>query len=252
MVATYVIEIAVPLLFFMPIRRLRLFAFYCQVCGDAVRPSAGCPSGSVVPPTPPLLVPRSCCRSSSSSRATTTSSTRSPSSWPSPCWMRNTWGAGWGEARGSMAAVSPRAHALFGGCGPLCSIWDGKGTGHRLFLTLGDVVLVPWALSSAFFAGGHSVLGPTVCHGLVLPSPVLTSAELHPSSSSLAPYPPLLPLHPAGTGHLRLAALLERPLLQPGDRLGEGVAGIQSGYVTAALGWPSPRPCCPRGHCSWP
>ncbi|XP_072216729.1 lipase maturation factor 2 isoform X2 [Excalfactoria chinensis] len=30
-VATYVIEIAVPLLFFMPIRRLRLFAFYCQV-----------------------------------------------------------------------------------------------------------------------------------------------------------------------------------------------------------------------------
>uniref|UniRef100_A0A8C3B9D8 Lipase maturation factor n=1 Tax=Cairina moschata TaxID=8855 RepID=A0A8C3B9D8_CAIMO len=30
-VATYVIEIAVPLLFFAPIRRLRLFAFYCQV-----------------------------------------------------------------------------------------------------------------------------------------------------------------------------------------------------------------------------
>uniref|UniRef100_K7F4K2 Lipase maturation factor n=1 Tax=Pelodiscus sinensis TaxID=13735 RepID=K7F4K2_PELSI len=30
-VATYVIEIAVPLLFFSPIRRLRLFAFYCQV-----------------------------------------------------------------------------------------------------------------------------------------------------------------------------------------------------------------------------
>lgn len=49
-VATYVIEIAVPLLFFMPIRRLRLFAFYCQVCGDAVWPSAGCPSGSVDAP----------------------------------------------------------------------------------------------------------------------------------------------------------------------------------------------------------
>ncbi|XP_034618983.1 lipase maturation factor 2 [Trachemys scripta elegans] len=30
-VVTYVIEIAVPLLFFSPIRRLRLFAFYCQV-----------------------------------------------------------------------------------------------------------------------------------------------------------------------------------------------------------------------------
>ncbi|XP_019399533.1 PREDICTED: lipase maturation factor 2, partial [Crocodylus porosus] len=30
-VATYVIEIAVPPLFFAPIRRLRLFAFYCQV-----------------------------------------------------------------------------------------------------------------------------------------------------------------------------------------------------------------------------
>ncbi|OXB61047.1 UNVERIFIED_CONTAM: hypothetical protein H355_003621 [Colinus virginianus] len=30
-VATYVIEIAVPLLFFMPIRRLRIFSFYCQV-----------------------------------------------------------------------------------------------------------------------------------------------------------------------------------------------------------------------------
>ncbi|KAH1186422.1 lipase maturation factor 2 [Mauremys mutica] len=30
-VATYIIEIAVPLLFFSPIRRLRLFAFYCQV-----------------------------------------------------------------------------------------------------------------------------------------------------------------------------------------------------------------------------
>ncbi|NWV34082.1 LMF2 factor, partial [Grantiella picta] len=30
-VATYVIEVAVPLLFFAPLRRLRLFAFYCQV-----------------------------------------------------------------------------------------------------------------------------------------------------------------------------------------------------------------------------
>uniref|UniRef100_A0A8C8S9E1 Lipase maturation factor n=1 Tax=Pelusios castaneus TaxID=367368 RepID=A0A8C8S9E1_9SAUR len=30
-VATYVIEIAMPLLFFSPIRRLRLFTFYCQV-----------------------------------------------------------------------------------------------------------------------------------------------------------------------------------------------------------------------------
>lgn len=32
MVATYVIEIAIPPLFFAPLRRLRLFAFYCQVC----------------------------------------------------------------------------------------------------------------------------------------------------------------------------------------------------------------------------
>nr|XP_014130589.2 lipase maturation factor 2 [Zonotrichia albicollis] len=30
-VATYVIEVAVPVLFFAPLRRLRLFAFYCQV-----------------------------------------------------------------------------------------------------------------------------------------------------------------------------------------------------------------------------
>ncbi|XP_064512889.1 lipase maturation factor 2 [Pseudopipra pipra] len=30
-VATYVIEVAVPVLFFTPLRRLRLFAFYCQV-----------------------------------------------------------------------------------------------------------------------------------------------------------------------------------------------------------------------------
>lgn len=30
-VATYVIEVAVPPLFFAPLRRLRLFAFYCQV-----------------------------------------------------------------------------------------------------------------------------------------------------------------------------------------------------------------------------
>ncbi|XP_065496143.1 lipase maturation factor 2 [Caloenas nicobarica] len=30
-VATYIIEIAVPVLFFAPVRRLRLFAFYCQV-----------------------------------------------------------------------------------------------------------------------------------------------------------------------------------------------------------------------------
>ncbi|NWV51260.1 LMF2 factor, partial [Daphoenositta chrysoptera] len=30
-VATYAIEVAVPLLFFAPLRRLRLFAFYCQV-----------------------------------------------------------------------------------------------------------------------------------------------------------------------------------------------------------------------------
>lgn len=34
MVATYVIEIAIPLLFFAPIRRLRLFAFYSQVGGQ--------------------------------------------------------------------------------------------------------------------------------------------------------------------------------------------------------------------------
>lgn len=39
-VATYVIEIAIPLLFFAPIRRLRLFAFYSQVGGQSWTPSS--------------------------------------------------------------------------------------------------------------------------------------------------------------------------------------------------------------------
>lgn len=41
-VATYVIEIAVPPLFFAPIRRLRLFAFYCQVRGALGWRRGGC------------------------------------------------------------------------------------------------------------------------------------------------------------------------------------------------------------------
>lgn len=47
-VATYVIEIAIPLLFFAPIRRLRLFAFYSQVGGGApggAAPDAGTGQG---------------------------------------------------------------------------------------------------------------------------------------------------------------------------------------------------------------
>lgn len=44
-VATYVIEIAVPVLFFAPVRRLRLFAFYCQVRGQSRDP---CPAPAAV------------------------------------------------------------------------------------------------------------------------------------------------------------------------------------------------------------
>ncbi|NWT82542.1 LMF2 factor, partial [Lanius ludovicianus] len=61
-VATYVIEVAVPLLFFAPLRRLRLFAFYCQVgrglLGQGVGPApglelVGCPVSAVLcPPAP--------------------------------------------------------------------------------------------------------------------------------------------------------------------------------------------------------
>lgn len=47
-VATYVIEIAIPILFFVPIRRLRLFAFYSQVGGQSQAPRS-CPPARWVP-----------------------------------------------------------------------------------------------------------------------------------------------------------------------------------------------------------
>lgn len=51
-VATYVIEIAVPLLFFAPIRRLRLFAFYCQVRGALGHRRGGCMQAAAPPGQP--------------------------------------------------------------------------------------------------------------------------------------------------------------------------------------------------------
>lgn len=133
-VATYVIEIAVPVLFFAPARRLRLFAFYCQVWGQSRDP---CPTPAAVgltwaggqePPStvpPPALPPlplRCCCSSSSSSRVTTTSSMHSPSSWPSHCWTRSTWGAGWAAPGGDIAAVRPPLHPASWGWGPVCGV----------------------------------------------------------------------------------------------------------------------------------
>ncbi|NWT31183.1 LMF2 factor, partial [Cardinalis cardinalis] len=50
-VATYVIEVAVPVLFFAPLRRLRLFAFYCQVgrgCRLGGAGGASCTSGGLL------------------------------------------------------------------------------------------------------------------------------------------------------------------------------------------------------------
>lgn len=69
------------------------------------------------------------------------------------------------------------------------------------------------------------------CHGgLGSLSPWRSAALL---CRSLAPQPAVPPLHPAGDEHLWLPALLEHPVLQPGDQLGEEAAGLQSGYVTA-------------------
>lgn len=48
-VATFVIEIAVPFLFFSPIRRHRLFSFYMQVGGAYVQCSVCVRSRSCVP-----------------------------------------------------------------------------------------------------------------------------------------------------------------------------------------------------------
>lgn len=103
--------------------------------GVAVLLVAGCPPGQSAQhcdtPALPSLLPRSCCRSSSSSRVTTTSLTCSPSSWPSPCWTRSTWGAGWGAARGGTPAVSCWAPCL-AGWGPVSALpRGGEGTGHR-------------------------------------------------------------------------------------------------------------------------
>lgn len=68
-VATYVIEVAVPLLFFAPLRRLRLFAFYCQVghLGGAAPRSGGAGGAPHPPGVPrcaggvPMGVSPSCC-----------------------------------------------------------------------------------------------------------------------------------------------------------------------------------------------
>lgn len=145
-VATYVIEIAVPVLFFAPARRLRLFAFYCQVWGQSRDP---CPTPAAVgltwvggqePPStvpPPALPPlplRCCCSSSSSSRVTTTSSMHSPSSWPSHCWTRSTWGAGWAAPGGDTAVVRPPCTPLHGD-GVLFVVSPGQGGDRSLSLT---------------------------------------------------------------------------------------------------------------------
>jgi len=81
---------------------------------------------------------------------------------------------------------------------------------------------------------------PSVPRGLGWPSPRRSAAPL---CASLAPQPADPALHPARAEHLRLPALLERPVLRPGDQLGEEAAGIQSGCVPAGrAGLPAPSP----------